>query len=339
MDEHNQTPSNGTIDQAFWPDAEAFLDLSGIRQITAGKAYCTAVAICDSAGAPTRVFRQGQAAHFFYEFEVCEDSAVVGGGLEFRDAFGICIHGKNTFQYGTATPELIKAGARLRFHHVLQLELGAGEFYFTVGLATADARIYNQYHEGEIGEATFSPTIQELCRATNVGSFQVIVDAADRLSHHGLVNLPGSCEWNALPPRPQETARNASVPPYHTASNIAEPFPHQAASAPALILNGEEDIPTLFHVTHWKAGSQWIHKILLTLVPDRIVGPQDAEVQFLQWPIRPGKVYPTVYISKHQFDTVRLTAPWLRFVVIRDLRDTLISAYFSLKFSHPVAPH
>ncbi len=342
MDENAQTPATEMIDQTFWPDTTAFLDLAGIHQITAGKAYCTAVAVCDSAGHPVQVFNQGQVAHFFYEFEVCEDSAAVGGGLEFCDITGRCVHGKSTFQYGTAVPDMIQAGARLRFHHVLHLELGPGNYYFSVGLATADAQIYAQYREGGVGEVTFSPTVEELCRVTNVGLFQVIVGAAAKLSHHGFVNLPGSCEYSVLPPPPQGPALHASVPPHRTASNIGEPLPHQVAattdqtaSAPAIILNKAQDIPTLFHVTHWKAGSQWIHKILLTLVPDRIVSPQDAEVQFLHWPIQPGKVYPTVYISKHQFDTVRLSAPWFRFVVIRDLRDTLISAYFSLKFSHP----
>ncbi len=92
--------------------------------------------------------------------------------------------------------------------------------------------------------------------------------------------------------------------------------------------------PTLFHVTHWKAGSQWIMKILRELAPDRIVAPRTGEGQFLFDPLVPGGVYPTVYVTKEQFDSVRLPQHWHRFVVLRELRDTLVSAYFSFRYSH-----
>src|SRR5207248_77143 len=95
--------------------------------------------------------------------------------------------------------------------------------------------------------------------------------------------------------------------------------------------------PTVLHVTHWKAGSQWIRRILHHLVPDRIVAPANQEQdQFLTWPIQAGKVYPTVYVTKAQFDLVATPACHRRFVIIRDLRDTLVSLYFSLKISHPM---
>jgi hypothetical protein len=96
------------------------------------------------------------------------------------------------------------------------------------------------------------------------------------------------------------------------------------------------NIPTIFHVTHWKAGSQWIHKILRACVPDIIVDPQIYVAHFLSSPIQKGKVYPTVYVTRKQFYSVHLPPNWRHFVIIRDLRDTLISAYFSLKTSHSV---
>lgn len=96
--------------------------------------------------------------------------------------------------------------------------------------------------------------------------------------------------------------------------------------------------PTIFHVTHWKAGSQWINKILIACQPDQIVPPlmENGEWnnQFFRRPLAPGKVYPTVYVTREEFDSVQLPPWWKRFVVIRDLRDTLISGYFSLKKSH-----
>jgi hypothetical protein len=94
-------------------------------------------------------------------------------------------------------------------------------------------------------------------------------------------------------------------------------------------------LPTIFHITHWKAGSQWIRKILEACVSELIVMPHSYQEQFFKDPIQAGRVYPTVYVTREQFYGVQLPSLWKRFIVFRDLRDTLVSGYFSLRFSHP----
>src|SRR5262245_58412565 len=98
------------------------------------------------------------------------------------------------------------------------------------------------------------------------------------------------------------------------------------------------DWPTVLHVTHAKAGSQWIHKILHYCAADRIVAPPYYSLPFLQTPVQSGAVYPTLYVTRKDFDRVILPSNSRRFVIIRDLRDTLVSWYFSVKISH-VADH
>lgn len=93
---------------------------------------------------------------------------------------------------------------------------------------------------------------------------------------------------------------------------------------------------TIFHITHWKAGSQWIKRILKAAAPKRYVDSKIGIAHFLKDPIRKGGIYPTVYVTKEQFESVCLPAQWARFIVIRDLRDTLVSGYFSMKISHPI---
>jgi lipopolysaccharide transport system ATP-binding protein len=302
--------------KSVWPAQEAFLDLSEAQVFTDGRARCTGVAICNEDGRPAQEFFQGQRAHFFYEFEVLGDIALPAGGVEIYDGMNNVIHGKNTFQYGfqqgTPSPELVRAGTKLRYHHVIHLGVRPGEYSFTVGLASVDAESYAAYCQGKIGEEAFAPLAREHCRVVRVRPFQVGFDPFGRLIHHGMANLPGEC-------------RVAVVE--------AEP----AASSPAFVGGHHQSrMPTIFHITHWKAGSQWILKILKQCAPERIVEPQVGEVQFLNWPIHSGRIYPTLYITKRQFDGVYLPTDWRRFVMIRDLRDTLISAYFSIKNSHPI---
>lgn len=69
---------------------------------------------------------------------------------------------------------------------------------------------------------------------------------------------------------------------------------------------------------------------------ERIVPPQLDEKQFLHAPLVSGAVYPTVYVTKEQFHSVVLPDDYRKFIIIRDLRDTLISGYFSIRYSHAV---
>jgi lipopolysaccharide transport system ATP-binding protein len=93
-------------------------------------------------------------------------------------------------------------------------------------------------------------------------------------------------------------------------------------------------LPTIFHVTHWKAGSQWLNKIINRCAGDRVVFADADTGQLLSRPLLPGRVYTTCYVTCQEFHSVSLPEPWHRFIVIRDLRDTVVSLYFSLRYSH-----
>ena len=121
--------------------------------------------------------------------------------------------------------------------------------------------------------------------------------------------------------------------------------------------------PTVFHITHHKAGSQWVAEVLKQCALNRSVWPKSDLSFFYHKPIKPHKVYLSIYVPRQDFDTIIATyllnrqyckhvlrhlkvylANWFHFriwrnsyrtfVVIRDLRDTLISLYFSWKISH-----
>ena len=80
--------------------------------------------------------------------------------------------------------------------------------------------------------------------------------------------------------------------------------------------------------------------MLAELQPQRIVQPQHMARHALEETLLPGRIYPTVYASRETFEGLALPRPYRRFVVLRDLRDTLISLYYSLRHSHAVlTPH
>jgi lipopolysaccharide transport system ATP-binding protein len=92
--------------------------------------------------------------------------------------------------------------------------------------------------------------------------------------------------------------------------------------------------PTVFHITHWKAASQWVYQVLEASAPQRIVIPLPENRQFLHQPILPGMVYPTIYVTREEFESVDVPPHHVKFFVMRDLRDSLVSWYFSRRYSH-----
>ncbi|MEM1451036.1 MAG: sulfotransferase domain-containing protein [Planctomycetota bacterium] len=94
--------------------------------------------------------------------------------------------------------------------------------------------------------------------------------------------------------------------------------------------------PPVVHVTHWKAGSQWVRSVLAHMFPDRIVEPQVANEHVTKHPIERGRIYPTVYMDRLAFEQIGAPDDCAVFFVVRDLRDTVVSSYFSQLKSHPL---
>lgn len=296
----------------FWPSPDALRDVSSRPQISDGRARCTRIAVCGENCQPTDTFFQTEPVHIFSEFEILDDVSVPFGAIELTNQDGILVYGKASYQVGSELPPPLHAGDRITFHWGLELRVATGEYSVTVHLAETDADSFHDYQGGPSPYLEFSRSIRKHCRLESAGTFGVTWAPRGKLSHHGIADLPGSASFQVVR-RPSE----------------------QLSAPVASRDSGGDREPTVFHVTHWKAGSQWLYKILLLSCPERIVTP---DVDIRRRPVQPGGLYPTVYLAKQDLERLGLPEGSKRFVVIRDLRDTLISAYFSFKLSHPVIP-
>lgn len=94
--------------------------------------------------------------------------------------------------------------------------------------------------------------------------------------------------------------------------------------------------PTLFHITNYKAGSQWIYGILRDLFDNnKIIKPLPKVNHILNSGLKDGYIYPTVYLDYDKFQKLKLPKNYKYLIIFRDLRDVLVSLYFSLLKSHP----
>jgi len=88
----------------------------------------------------------------------------------------------------------------------------------------------------------------------------------------------------------------------------------------------------LYHVTHAKAGSTWVADILVTAFGDRVFRRFGRRTEHYQW--EPGRIYPAVFLQRKDFLELEGASNQPTFFVLRDIRDTMVSLYFSLRYTH-----
>jgi len=302
-----------------WPqNPKAFIS---VPKSANAQAQLTGLAVCDAGGRARERFAQGELAVIYTEWEIrrgLEANQMLSSGIVLRDDTGNTVFGKNTYQVEPA-PRLklksVKPGWRLRARYIATLRLAPGKYRLTVGLARVAQEVYEKYIRGNIDYMNFASAIIEMLRVEDIAGIWVDLSPQGKLLHHGMTDLVEDAFFETVPPNAVRFGT--------------------AMQQPRPVSLGEEPLPALIHVTHQKAGSQWIRHILQAAFPERVVPPTLKSAHFLQEPVKQGKIYPTVYLSKEEFDQAQLPPKWYRFVVIRDLRDTLVSAYFSIKVSHP----
>ena len=83
----------------------------------------------------------------------------------------------------------------------------------------------------------------------------------------------------------------------------------------------------LFHVTHAKAGSSWIYSILRKVYKNKVMPRVGSEIDALEY--SENGIYSALFLDNDEFQRIDFSAHQPCFFVMRDIRDTLVSLYFS----------
>ncbi|MGJ8653719.1 MAG: sulfotransferase domain-containing protein [Opitutaceae bacterium] len=89
---------------------------------------------------------------------------------------------------------------------------------------------------------------------------------------------------------------------------------------------------TLYHVTHAKAGSSWLYRIFKKAHKDRVPVRVGKKIDTIKH--QEGQIYSALFCGYEDFVQVPTSLETPHFFVMRDLRDTLTSLYFSHRYSH-----
>ena len=186
--------------QGFWPEQDAFLDLSGLTPATNGWTSCTHVALCDAEGRPCRGFEQGETAYVHCRYEILEDMEIPVTGIELINDKRTIVFGKNTLQFDCPVPETTPAGSVLRISYAIKLDLAPGEYTFNLGFTTISRKDFA--HRAEFSHPELDARTTVVSTLSNVGGFMVTFRMLDtrpvQLTHHGVANLPGQAGMELL---------------------------------------------------------------------------------------------------------------------------------------------
>jgi hypothetical protein len=93
-----------------------------------------------------------------------------------------------------------------------------------------------------------------------------------------------------------------------------------------------------FHVTHAKAGSTWLRRIFVSAFGSHLVAPRiGGNAQAFHH--SEGLIHSALFLTYEHFRELDSVDTSRSFFVIRDPRDTLVSQYFSVRYSHEPSGH
>ena len=193
-------PELGGEALAGWPGPEACLPLQDVRVIGNGWARCAVVAVCNAAGEPGTLFRQGETMSVFYEFEILHDMEFCIGCVTLRDQTGQAVHSKITLQDGIRGPARVARGARLRFRQDTVLNLHCADYTLDVSLDMIPAGLLDQ--PGITYEDYLAAQLR-ICELHAVTSLLVRLreeTAPFQLLHFGAAGLPSRAQLEVIAP-------------------------------------------------------------------------------------------------------------------------------------------
>jgi len=196
----NQPDHQTSQPEFLWPADEAFLSIPAAKVRGADRALLTRIAICNEAGQPSQVFKQGEKAVFYYEFELKKNIGVPIGSIELTDAYNLLLHSKTSLQHQMVAPNRVHAGSLIRFRQSISLGLAPGEYVFTLGLLAIAPDDYA--HLTDLSQEQLNQQTIWVCRTPQTGAFVVTAGLGKGLAvlHGGLCDLPGNCQIVLIEP-------------------------------------------------------------------------------------------------------------------------------------------
>jgi lipopolysaccharide transport system ATP-binding protein len=198
----------------YWPVSDDQISAPSGTLRGGGRARVTKLAMCNTSGQQTHVFKQGETVTLCYELELQKDIGVPVGIVEIRNAYNILIHSKTSLQHRLDSPSSVAAGDRIRFSQQIELGLEPGDYALNVGLMAIHPDDYAKLDE--LTQQDLNERLVWVCRQIQASAFVVTFGFGRglALTHAGVCDLPGSIQIEHRPAlQPDMERRNGEPVP------------------------------------------------------------------------------------------------------------------------------
>ena len=193
-------PEKQEMQDRFWPQDDVFFHIPESKQVHENRARFTRYAILNDHGQSTTNFKQGETAHFFYEFEALSTLEMPLGGIMLTNDHGIHVHGKNSLQFDLVLPNRVEKGGLIRFHQQITLNISAGEYAFEPGLVEISPDLYER--RSFLPYQALGQGMHRLCHVPQAGSLTIsnrLEGTPSAFMHYGMCDLPGEMQVQVVP--------------------------------------------------------------------------------------------------------------------------------------------
>lgn len=175
---------------------ECFFDLPESVEIGNGQAVFLKVGLFDKAGKMKRIFRQGDWAYLYYEYQMLNDMQAPLSGFLLYDNRNTIVHGKDFLQYADINiPARVKNGDIFKVLQVIKLDVACSDYSIDVGVSNIPYEYLKK--RGLLIQEELDQVVTQICHRNRAGFFSVIprdIGEPTQITFHGHADLDGHAE-------------------------------------------------------------------------------------------------------------------------------------------------
>ena len=115
-----------------WPKEIMFITSPLLKKNKTNYAELKRLIVCDEKGSISQVFKQGEKAYFYFEYQIYENIGVPILTLNITNQRNLLIHSKSSLEYDSITSQGLHKGDIIRFKQMVKLDIMPNKYVFNL---------------------------------------------------------------------------------------------------------------------------------------------------------------------------------------------------------------
>jgi hypothetical protein len=197
IDAEESLPADNAL-HLEWPDASEFRQESLPEHSVNNRAELFQLALYNSQGTQTNLFRQGEVVTIYYAYRVKRNIGVPISKLSLLTPRHLIVHAKDSIQLNIDHPKGLNKGDIIRYKQSVKLDISPGNYILKLKLSSLHPKDFIE--RDSLSRLEFKNQQASLISINPAGSFEVVAKNNNNPDsvHGGLCNLSGSMKIQLL---------------------------------------------------------------------------------------------------------------------------------------------